>query len=99
MPLVRKFKMNTKLIKIIAAAACATTALGISFTSKSEPALAKNAPVVEKSSKALVISSPESPEAYGVGIYRVEGILAKNTKIKVQLDDEEATELTTNSED
>jgi len=92
--------MTTRLIKIIAAATCAASALGISLTAKPSPTEAlKKVPAVASNSKALVISNPESADDYGLGTYRVEGILTKNTKIKVQLDDQPAKDLVTNSED
>lgn len=97
---VRSSKMNTKLIKMIAAGVCATTALG--FTLMAPPAVseaAKKAPIVAKDSKALLITIPEHSDEYGIGIYRIEGILEKNTKIKISLDDEAAKDLTTNSQD
>jgi hypothetical protein len=97
---VRKFNMTTRLIKIIAAATCATSALGISLTAKPSPTEAlKKVPAVASNSKALVISNPEAADDYGIGTYRIEGILGKNTKIKVQLDDQPAKDLVTNSAD
>jgi hypothetical protein len=50
-------------------------------------------------SQLLVISSPENPDDYGIGTYRVEGVLNKNVNVKVALDNKEVKSLTTNSED
>ena len=92
--------MKTTLIKVIAAIGCTATALGLSLNGPSETVEgAKNAKPVTGSSQVMVISNPENPEDYGIGTYRVEGILSKNTKVKILLDNKVVKDLTTNSED
>jgi hypothetical protein len=62
MPLVRKNKMNTKLIKLIAAAGCTATALGLSFTAKPNAAdPIKHAKPAVTGSKEILISNPADP--------------------------------------
>ncbi len=92
--------MNTRLVKLIAAVGCTATAFGLSLTAKPvDVDLIKQAKPVASGSKEILISNPESPEEYGIGTYRVEGILAKNTKVRILLDDKEVKKLVTNSED
>ncbi len=92
--------MNTRLVKLIAAVGCTATAFGLSLTAKPvDVDLIKQAKPVASGSKEILISNPENPEEYGIGIYRVEGILAKNTKVRILLDDKEVKNLVTNSED
>ena len=92
--------MKTTLIKVIAAIGCTATALGLSLNGPSGTVEgAKDAKPVTGSSQVMVISNPENPDDYGIGTYRVEGILAKNTKVKILLDNKVVKDLTTNSED
>ena len=92
--------MNTKLIKGAAALLCTCSALAMSFKGgHSEQDADKKATTVAADSKELVITFPEKSSDYGVGTYKVEGVLAKGKKVKIMLDDKEVKALTTNSED
>jgi hypothetical protein len=92
--------MNTMLIKGVAALLCAGSAIAMSFKSQSANSeTLKVATNVAANSKELVICAPEKSSDYGIGIYRVEGILGKGKKVTISLDDKEVKTLTSNSED
>ena len=92
--------MNTKLMKGGAALVFSLGAIAWSFQSK--PAVvdtAKDAQLVAAGSKELVITSPEKPTDYGIGTYKVEGILSKGTQVRISLDNKDYHDIKANSED
>ena len=92
--------MNTKLIKGVAAIVCSLGAIAWSFQGKPSIVEAvKRAKSVPVGSKELVITSPDKPAEYGIGTYKVEGIVAKGTSVKISLDDKTFPELKANIED
>jgi hypothetical protein len=97
MPQVRKFKMTKTKIKGIAAVLCVVPAIALSLRGPSSTKTGKNSQPA--SGNELRITNPESKDDYGIGTYRVEGVLSKNTKVKISLDEEEVKTVTTNSAD
>ena len=91
--------MNTKLIKGILALTCTCGGLVLSFRGHPISEAVKNAKPVAANSQELVISDPEKPADYGIGTYKVEGVLAKGAKVAISLDDKEVQNLTANTED
>lgn len=100
MPLVRSSKMNKKLIKGVLALCCTTSGLALSFRGHPvDSEVVKNAKPVAANSTELVISDPAKPADYGIGNYKVEGVLAKGTKVTISLDGKDFQEVTANTED
>jgi hypothetical protein len=92
--------MNKKVIKAIAGACCIVGALGMSFQGSTPATEAeKNATTASKSAKELLITVPESESEYGVGTYRVEGLVPKGAEVTLYVDRKEFKTLKANSED
>lgn len=92
--------MKKKAIKAIAGACCIVGALGMSFQGSTPATEAeKNATTASKSEKDLLITVPESESEYGIGTYRVEGIVPKGAEVTFYVDRKEFKTLKANSED
>jgi hypothetical protein len=92
--------MNTGLVKGVLALCCGVSAVALSFKGPSAVAeKVKSARPVAGDSKELVISDPATKADYGIGKYKVEGVLAKGTKVEIFLDDKEVQTLEANTED
>ncbi len=92
--------MDKKLIKGVLALCCTTSGLALSL--RSHPVVSdvmRNAKPVAANSTELVISDPAKVADYGIGNYKVEGVIAKGTKVKISLDGKEVGDVTANTED
>ncbi len=97
---VRSLSMNTGMIKGVLALCCGVSAIALSFRGPSAVAeKVKSARSVSANSKELVISDPATKAEYGIGTYKVEGVLAKGTKVEIFLDEKQIQSLEANSED
>ncbi|MEI8283003.1 MAG: hypothetical protein WCG75_11395, partial [Armatimonadota bacterium] len=92
--------MNTGMIKGALALFCGVSAIALSFRGPSAVAeKVKLARTVSANSKELLISDPATKAEYGIGTYKVEGVLAKGTKVEIFLDEKQIQSLEANSED
>ena len=100
MLLVRSLSMNTGMIKGVLALCCGVSAIALSFRGPSAIAeKVKSARSVGVNSKEMVISDPATKADYGIGTYKVEGVLPKGTKVEFFLDEKQVQSLEANTED
>lgn len=91
--------MNIKLVKGIAAFVCIGSALAMTYQPNPKAAEATKTATASKEGKDLLITNPEKESEYGIGTYKVEGLVSKGTEVTLFLDRKELKTFTTNTED
>lgn len=91
--------MKQNLVRGIIAGVCALGALGMSFQSNPKAAEAEKNAKASQGEKDLVITSPKNPKEYGVGTYRIEGLVPKGAKVTLFLDRNDLKTVDSNPED
>ena len=91
--------MNTKIFKAVAGVACLSTALAMTYRSNPKAADAEKKASAVKDADDLKITSPKKETDYGIGTYKVEGLVPKNGDVTLYVDRKEFKAIKANSED